>query len=68
MIFVTCESVAAIIVHLRDAAFVPIRLSGHSFPRPRALCDAEIAWDTRLPVSAASCRTCIEIKERGECH
>ena len=67
MTLVTCESVAAIIVHLRDEAVAPIRLSGHSFPRPRALCDAEIAWDTKLPVDAASCGTCIEIARSTGC-
>ena len=60
MNLVACESVAAIVVHLRDDALAPVRLSGHPFPRPRALCDAEVAWDTQLPTNSATCRKCVE--------
>lgn len=56
---VVCESAVAITTHLRDVADKAISLSGH-WPRPRALCGAEIAWDTRIPVSVARCRTCRE--------
>lgn len=59
--FVVCESVAAIVTHLREVTKEhPISLSGHSFPRPRSLCDREMAWDTRLPISSARCRDCRE--------
>lgn len=57
---VVCESVVAITTHLRDTVEVPstaATLSGFT-KRPTALCGTEIAWDTRLPVTAARCRDC----------
>jgi hypothetical protein len=63
---VVCESIAAITTHLRDTSKVGVNLSGHH-PRPHALCGAEIAWDTRLPLTAARCRACTTAsKERSE--
>lgn len=56
---VVCESVAAVTTHLRDMSTVPFNPSGR-YPRPRSLCGAEVAWDTRIPVSNARCRTCRE--------
>lgn len=60
---VTCESTAAITLHLRSTREIPVSLSGFA-TRPRALCGAEVAWDTRIQVSAASCCKCLEV-ERG---
>lgn len=59
--FVVCESVAAITPHLRLlAADQPlIKLGWHS-TRPLALCGTVIAWDTKLPLTAARCATCRE--------
>lgn len=59
---VVCESTAAIVAHLRRVTeATPIKLSGHAFPRPLSLCGNEIAWDTRLPIDAASCRACLAV-------
>lgn len=56
---VVCESVVAIVTHVRSVdPKTPINLSGHS-PRPLALCGAQVAWDTRLPLAAATCKKCI---------
>jgi hypothetical protein len=56
---VICETPPAIVPHLRVVTDeFPIRLSGHPFPRPRALCGAEVAWDTRIPVTSSRCRDC----------
>lgn len=58
MNLITCESVAAITLHLRDASTIPPNYSGHH-PRPKALCGSEIAWDTKIPASMARCRACL---------
>lgn len=61
---VVCESVAAIVPHLRRVTeAVPIKLSGHASPRPLSLCGNEIAWDTRLPLSAARCSKCLAVRD-----
>jgi hypothetical protein len=57
---VTCESVAAITLHVRDTTQVPISYSGFA-KRPQALCGAEVAWDTRIPVSNTRCRECLAV-------
>ncbi len=57
--YVTCETVAAIVVHIRRASDAPVRLNGHTSPRPTSLCGMEVAWDTQIPVSSATCRKCI---------
>lgn len=58
---VACESAAAIVYHLRRIGdgYAPIRDGGH-WPRPSALCGAEIAWDTHVPPTERSitCRAC----------
>jgi hypothetical protein len=56
--FVTCESVAAVTLHIRETTDTPVNYSGFA-RRPKALCDAVIAWDTQIPVSAARCMPCI---------
>jgi hypothetical protein len=68
--FVTCETVAAIVLHVRRVtAAAPIPLGGHTAPRPRALCGAPVDWDTQIPVASIAaepddnravrpCRTC----------
>lgn len=59
---VVCESTVAITTHLREYEDdSELSYTGHS-PRKRALCDAEIAWDTKLPLQAARCMTC---RDRG---
>lgn len=65
MTFVVCETVAAITTHLRRVTDEwPLNYSGHvryldgQPRRPRALCNAEISWDTKLPISSTRCRTC----------
>jgi len=57
--FVTCESTAAIVVHIRRIGDRGINIHGHTHPRPEALCGAKVAWDTRIPLAGATCRRCI---------
>jgi hypothetical protein len=57
----TCETTAAIVVHARFPNGVPQKLGGHAMPRPKTLCGADAAWDTRLPLFAVTCKTCREI-------
>ena len=58
--FVVCETIAAVTTHLRvvSSETAPVQYGGHRMPRPLALCDAEIAWDTKLPLTAARCMKC----------
>ena len=59
--FVVCESTAAVATHLREVTdLTPIKLGGHSSPRPLTLCSTEAAWDTRSPISAVRCPRCRE--------
>ncbi len=60
MKLITCESVAAITLHLRDASIVPPNYGGHH-PRPKALCESEVAWDTRISPESARCSACLKI-------
>lgn len=55
---VTCETVAAIVVHARRIVESEVRLSGHTAPRPLALCGSPVDWDTMIPVAGTSCRWC----------
>lgn len=57
--FVTCESTAAITVHIRKVGNVPVSLGGFT-SRPKALCDTVVAWDCRGPVTEARCWACIK--------
>jgi hypothetical protein len=61
---VTCETVAAIVVHVRrlGPGIPPIRLSGHS-TRPFALCGSPIDWDTQIPATepCVTCRSCRKV-------
>lgn len=61
---VACETVAAVVLHVRRIVDRGVRLSGHVAPRPLALCGTPIAWDTRLPVSAVTCRRCEAVLKR----
>ena len=54
----TCESSAAITIHLRDLVLVPANYQGHPRPGPEALCGSEIAWDTKSPIQFARCNAC----------
>lgn len=64
---VTCETVAAVVLHARRVADIPVRLSGHSPLRPLALCGRPVDWDTEIPVSvrAVTCRNCRAELELG---
>ncbi len=57
---ISCESVAAIVVHIRIVGSVEPNYSGHSPYRPPTLCGAEAAWDTKSSVKYATCRSCRE--------
>lgn len=63
MPLVVCESVAAIVFHLRTYEDPSeLKFGGHAPPRPLSLCEREIAWDTKIPVryTAVTCKTCRE--------
>jgi hypothetical protein len=47
-----CETTAAVVLHVREGRPDSIRLSGHKRPWPKALCGADIAWDTKIPPEA----------------
>lgn len=51
---VTCETVAAIVLHVRRVTDVPVRLGGHTAPRPLALCGSPVDWDTQIPVASVT--------------
>ena len=55
---VTCETAAAISLHVREVSDRPVNLTGHVTPRPRALCGAEVWWDRKLGPEHATCRDC----------
>lgn len=60
MTLVICETVAAIVLHVRRVTPTsPIRLGGHS-TKPLALCGSRVDWDTECPVSLinVTCRDC----------
>lgn len=64
----TCgETFAANLIHLRklNGSTPPFSPSGLAAPRPRALCGAEIAWDTMRPISSATCKECNRIDKHG---
>lgn len=65
--FVTCETMAANIVHIRRADRLGPNYHGHS-PRPTTLCNAPAAWDTRIPLTAATCRVCVSTYAKTEHH
>lgn len=65
---VVCETVAAITTHLREVTpETPLNYGGHH-PRPKALCGAEIAWDTKLPLTDTRCRGCIQARQGRDYH
>ena len=58
--FVTCESVASIVIHVRKLTTDhPKSLGGHAMPAPMSLCGMKMAWDCRSKTEAATCRDCI---------
>ncbi len=64
---IACETIAAIVVHLRR---VPEGGPNYTGTRIKPLCHAYTddvpGWDTRLPLSAVTCRGCRErAKEVG---
>jgi hypothetical protein len=56
---VACETVAAVVLHVRRIADRGVKLGGHVAPRPLALCGSPVDWDTQRPVSAVHCRSCL---------
>lgn len=49
---VTCETTAGIVLHVRHVADdKPVRLGGHPTPRPLALCNRAVDYDTQQPVA-----------------
>ena len=59
MTFVTCETVAAIVLHIRIVGPEGVRRAGFS-ERPKSLCGAKVSWDTGIMPGLATCRDCIE--------
>ena len=58
-LLVVCETVAAVVPHLRIVtAESPIKLGGHH-PAPKTLCGRDAGWDTQLPLTSARCTTCL---------
>lgn len=58
--YVACETVAAIVHHVRRVdAEHPVKRGGH-WPKPRAMCGREVDWDTQVPPTekCISCRNC----------
>ncbi len=59
---VSCETVAAIVLHARRIGprLKGVAYGGHTDPRPLALCGAAIDWDTTRPATEAcvTCRSC----------
>lgn len=59
----TCETTAAITLHVRVVGDRPFNPSGHTTPRPRALCGVNIAWDTQIDLGGVRCRSCLQALE-----
>lgn len=57
---VTCETIAAIVLHVRRITDRGVKLGGHVDPKPQALCGRYVDWDTQRPVIAEciTCRNC----------
>lgn len=59
--FTTCETIAAIVVHIRELRDGEDPFySGIREPSRGTLCGEKHAWDNRIPLSRATCRTCIQ--------
>jgi hypothetical protein len=64
--FIVCETVAAIVTHIRQLTpNHPANYSGHKPPRPLALCGSAIAWDMKLPLDTATCSMCLRVAKRS---
>lgn len=67
MKLIVCETVAAITPHLRVVTVNhPENYHGHATPKPKALCGAFVAWDTKLTLEAARCASCILVASQLE--
>ncbi len=55
---VVCETVAAIVLHLREVGEGKVNYSGRD-AYALTLCCVPVGWDTKHEVSEATCRTCI---------
>jgi len=56
--YITCETTAAIVVHIREiAAGETPRYSGHS-DVIKSLCGLRVSWDTQIPIRCATCKIC----------
>lgn len=63
----TCETDAAVAVHVRRVDSLGRRLSGGLRALGvRAACGARVSWDTDIPVSAVTCRPCLDWLERAK--
>lgn len=56
---ITCETFAAIVVHIRRVGLSgPHYGGGTAEHMGQTLCGVVPSWDTRIPVTAATCRGC----------
>ena len=55
-----CESVAAIVLHLREVVDGDVNYSG-SIPERMTLCGMGVGWDTKDDLVHATCRDCLTI-------
>lgn len=56
---ITCETMAAIVVHIRNLTETGPHYGGGA--DTHALCGAPVKWDMKIPVSAATCKGCLRI-------
>lgn len=54
----TCETLAAIVVHVRQLGPKGLCYSGGA--DTKTLCGAEASWDSRIPIEGVTCRTCMK--------
>jgi hypothetical protein len=60
-----CESVAAIVLHLREVVDGDVNYSG-SIPDRMTLCGTKVGWDTKDQLAHANCRDCLTIRTNRE--
>lgn len=60
----TCETIAAVVLHIRRVGDRPVHLGGHVTPKPFALCGSPVGWDCQSPISAATCVRCIAVEAK----
>lgn len=57
---VVCETVAAIVLHLREVGDGEINYNGRD-AYAETLCGADVGWDTKDELAASNCRDCLTI-------